>query len=206
MREKTEERRQAILQAAEKVFQDVGYERASMAQICAEVGFSKATLYSYYASKQELFAEALLSAVGEEFQQRLEIVPELGEDLRSALFHHGTHYLHLVSSSKVRAIRRLVASEADRSELGFACYEKGPARGTKMLGQCMNVFIERGKLKPGDPELMGCQYRALLEARWFEPMLFQVVDSISPDSIEQSVNEALDVFIAAYGVEKVPRL
>lgn len=201
MREKTEERRQAILNAAEKVFQEVGYERASMAQICAEVGFSKATLYSYYTSKEALFAEALLNAVGTEFQRSLDIQRQPGDDLRESLFEYGVNFLRLICSAKVQAIRRLVASEADRSELGVACYQQGPAKGAALATKTMQLFIDQGKLKQADAELMGIQYRGLLEARWMERMLFQVVIQVTDDEIKRSVCEALDVFLAAYGKE-----
>ena len=50
MRVKTEEKRQAILEEAAKAFQELGFERTSMSEICARVGGSKATLYNYFAS------------------------------------------------------------------------------------------------------------------------------------------------------------
>ncbi len=55
MKTKTESKRQAILKAAADVFRDVGFERASMEEIRARIGGSKATLYNYFPSKEKLF-------------------------------------------------------------------------------------------------------------------------------------------------------
>src|SRR3546814_18218562 len=60
MRTKSEARKDAILGVALEVFREVGFEAASMSQISARVGGSKATLYNYFASKEELLLEAML--------------------------------------------------------------------------------------------------------------------------------------------------
>lgn len=55
-----DDKRDAMLHQAAVVFARDGYDRASMAQLAAECGVSKALLYHYYASK-----EALLFAIVE---------------------------------------------------------------------------------------------------------------------------------------------
>ena len=55
-----DDKRDAMLHQAAVVFSRDGYDRASMAQLAAECGVSKALLYHYYASK-----EALLFAIVE---------------------------------------------------------------------------------------------------------------------------------------------
>jgi len=59
MRVRTDERRNAIIQAATEIFAKVGYERASMATIAERTGGSKTTLYGYFPSKEELFWAAM---------------------------------------------------------------------------------------------------------------------------------------------------
>ena len=48
-------RRQAILDAADEIFLEAGFQAASMAAIAARVGGSKGTLYNYFPSKEDLF-------------------------------------------------------------------------------------------------------------------------------------------------------
>ena len=62
MKVRTEARREAIVEAAATLFQEMGYERASMNELARRLGGSKATLYSYFPSK-----EALLVAVVKAF-------------------------------------------------------------------------------------------------------------------------------------------
>ena len=57
MRTKSETRRAAILAAAGQAFHEQGFEGVSMAQIALNLGCSKATLYSYFESKEVLFYE-----------------------------------------------------------------------------------------------------------------------------------------------------
>jgi len=60
-----EERRAAILQAAEKVFVNKGVGTATMDDIAHEAELSKGTLYLYFDSKDELYLEIAVRAVRE---------------------------------------------------------------------------------------------------------------------------------------------
>jgi AcrR family transcriptional regulator len=51
-----------ILQAARSLIQEKGYAAMSMDDLAAHVGISKPTLYSYFATKEDLVAEAFIRA------------------------------------------------------------------------------------------------------------------------------------------------
>lgn len=59
-----DEKREAILHRAAIVFARDGYDRASMSQLAAECGVSKALLYHYHASKEALLFDILHSHLG----------------------------------------------------------------------------------------------------------------------------------------------
>ncbi len=62
-REKEKEsRRELILDAAEKVFIGRGYDSATMDEIAASAEFTKKSVYSYFPTKDELFAAVILRA------------------------------------------------------------------------------------------------------------------------------------------------
>src|SRR5581483_6698346 len=65
VRVRTDERRQAIIATAWKAFRENGFERTSMNEISERLGGSKATLYGYFQSKEQLFAAALEQMIGE---------------------------------------------------------------------------------------------------------------------------------------------
>ena len=48
-------RRQAVLDAAELYFHEVGYEAFSMAQLAKKAGVAKGTLYLYFKTREEIF-------------------------------------------------------------------------------------------------------------------------------------------------------
>ena len=57
--EQKAQRRQAVLEAAETYFLDVGYEAFSMAQLAKRAGLIKGTLYLYFRTREELFLTSL---------------------------------------------------------------------------------------------------------------------------------------------------
>jgi len=200
MRTKSESRRQAILQAAAEVFQQMGYERASMADICAHVGYSKATLYSYFVSKEELFYEVVIQATEAEFQATLKALDPAVEDIQPALQRYGEQLLTLLYSPQVQAVRRLVIAEAGRSELGKRCFEQGPARSQAVIARFLQDAMDEGKLKRADARLAALHLHGLLEAEWSERFLFRTVERLSRKQVVETATRAVSVFLAAYGL------
>jgi len=60
-----EERRQAILTAAFKLYQETAYEAVNVAQVAQKAGLAKGTLYLYFKTKEELF----LAMLAQEFEE-----------------------------------------------------------------------------------------------------------------------------------------
>lgn len=202
MRAKTETRRQAILDAAAVVFQETGFERTTMAAICERLGYSKATLYNYFASKEELFSAMVFEATEAEFQATLEALDATVEDMTEALQKFGRGLLALLYSPQVQAVRRLVVAEAGRSALGRQCYELGPVRQEAAAAAFLQQAMDAGKLRQADARVASLHLRALLEAEWLEPFLFQVLEPIPVEARNSSVRRAIAAFMAAYGPEK----
>ncbi|MGD9344617.1 MAG: TetR/AcrR family transcriptional regulator [Candidatus Aminicenantes bacterium] len=64
-RQREQENKAFILDAAESVFAKKGYALATMDEIAEAAQFSKATLYRYFNSKREIFIEIILGAFDE---------------------------------------------------------------------------------------------------------------------------------------------
>lgn len=60
-----DERRQAILEAARRVFASRGYHRAGVADVCEEIGVARGTFYRYFDGKRELFQAVLAEVMAE---------------------------------------------------------------------------------------------------------------------------------------------
>lgn len=200
MRTKTDTRRQAILAAAAEVFKETGFERSSMSDICLRVGYSKATLYSYFTSKQELFIEVISLTAEEGFQATLQALNTNKKDIALALESFGRSLLAFLYSPQMQTARRLVVAEAGRSGLGKRCFDIGPRRSGLEISNFLQHAIDAGKLRSANTQIAALHLKALLEAEWIERFMCQTLGEPSPKEIADSVKRAVEVFMAAYGL------
>lgn len=199
MRTKSEMKRQAILDIAKQLFGEVGFERASMSELCARVGGSKATLYNYFSSKEEIFFEIAFDSTGAEFDAIHNALDPTTDDIGESLYIFGKRILALLYSPEVRSARRLIVAESGRSELGRLCYERGPERSQKEVAAFLQSAMDKGKLRQADPRLAGYHLHGLLESEFIVRFLFQVDDNPSAEEIDGAARRAVDAFMAAYG-------
>ncbi len=197
MRKKSEERRQAMIDIAGEVFNEIGFEGASMAEISARIGGSKATLYNYFSSKEEIFVEVMMKQVGCQFEEAFMALRN-EDDLRAGLLRLARHYLDVVFRPEVIAVKRLTSYYAGKSELGPMLYERGPKRGWTKIADFLKVKMEEGKLRDSDAWIAALQFRALVEAEWMEARMLNVVTEISPQALQDSAERAVDAFLYLY--------
>lgn len=170
-----------------------------MSDICKRVGYSKATLYSYFASKEELFSVVVFDATEAEFQATHEALDPTVQDVTQALELFGQRLLTLIYSPQVQAMRRLMVSEAGRSDLGRKCYELGPARGEAEAAEFLQQAMNAGKLRRADSRVAALHLKGMLEAEWIDRFLFQVLQDVTTEEIHATVKRAVAAFMAAYG-------
>lgn len=219
----TKARRDAILAAAKAVFEEVGFEQATMSEITARVGGSKATLYRYFESKEALFMELVNQTAEEHGGEVMDLLrcctgmsdsglpPEAteilalldpSEDVNVNLRNFGERVIKTFLTPQKTAIKRMVVAAAGNNpELGRLFYENGPRRGTRYFEQYFEAAIEAGKLRQASPRAAAIHFRALLESEWTEPRLFEIPVDFSDAAIAASVERAVDVFMRAYGPE-----
>jgi len=162
-------------------------------------GVSKATLYNYFPSKLELFVEVIqreaAASVGQEFASLAAGVHDLSATLRQ----HARSVLTGLYSPEMLAIRRMVAFESGRSDLGRVCYERGPSKGEAMTRELLQQAMDEGALRQADPAVAAHHLRALIESEFVDILLFDLPISVVPERIAAAADRAIDVFMAAYG-------
>jgi hypothetical protein len=62
----------------------------------------------------------------------------------------------------------------------------------------MRRMVEEGRLKIADVDRAAWQFLELCQAGTFKPLLFRMVDELTPAQIEAGVRAGVDVFLAAY--------
>ena len=133
MKVKAETKRQSILDVAAKAFMELGFERTSMSEICARLGGSKATLYNYFPSKEELFFEVMSLATETEFAAVHHPIDPSKEDIADFLHSFGERLLTFLYSPKMQSMRRLAIAESGRTDLGRIAYERGVLRSKNLI-------------------------------------------------------------------------
>ncbi len=196
---KSEARREAILRTATEVFHEAGFDRASMSDICNRVGYSKATVYAYFKSKEELLVAIALDAAEAEFEAVRAALGEAPAGLQAALEHVAQRYLAHACAPATLAARRLMLAEAGRAGLGQQCYDLGPARVIAVLAALLHAAMDDGRLRDAGSELAARHLKGLFDAEWSERLLFQAAGAPGADQLAAAAARAVAVFLAAYG-------
>ncbi|HTL19158.1 MAG TPA: TetR/AcrR family transcriptional regulator [Steroidobacteraceae bacterium] len=195
---KSDTKRQAILDTAYRLFRTQGFERTSVAEITAAVGGSKATIYSHFPSKEELFVECMMAAAENYMAGTLKHLDSSGADAAVTLFEFGRSFLTFICSPEQLEVRRLMIAEAARSGTGKLFFDK-----ISVLRSHVSAFMSgcmaSGTLRRDDPLLAADHLGALLEAEILEPLLLQVRDgSPGGQEIELAARHAVAAFLRAY--------
>lgn len=191
-----QDRRQAILDAARASFLEKGYDGTSMSGLLATLGGSKATLWSYFRSKEELFAAVLDEAIAEHRGSLLACLEPTG-DLVEGLTSFCRRFMGKLSSTDSLALWRLVAAESGRNpEVGAIFYERAPKPIEQALSAFVSTHMDMGELRREDP-LRAARVLISLCAGRQNRMLWGVA-SADPHAIEADVTAMVDVFLRAY--------
>ncbi len=194
MRVKTDDRRRAIVEAASGVFQEFGFDGASMSAISEALGGSKTTLYSYFESKEELYEAVMIEAVEAQVDSFLIILDHPSGDLRKPLLKFGTAYLEWVLSREVVTVVRSGIEMRDDG-LGPRLFARGPKRCWDHVAVFLKKSMDDGWLQLAEPVVAALHLKGLLQAGLFEPFLFGA-PAIIPHS--RAVELAVDAFLRAY--------
>lgn len=192
------DRRRAILEVAERSFLERGFADTSMSMIAAELGGSKTTLWSYFPSKDELFAAVLDSKIAS-FQKELDeaLIPAGGPE--AALTRFGRIMLRKVLSPLSIALHRLIVAEAGRfPSIGRTFAERGPDRVRARLCRYMEDEMTAKRLRAGDPMLAARQFIALCQAGCYLDRLWRPNVALTVDA-DAEVAGSVNTFMAAWG-------
>jgi len=134
-------RRDLIIDIAEKSFIENGFDEAKVEQIAEDAGYTKATLYNYFDSKDDLFA-AVLAKTYQRMHEAIESQLQKGSnyDIRSmgeaylSFVNMYPHQAEFIDSGRCVTINRVIMEKEQRgeelteSEVEFRERETGLAR------------------------------------------------------------------------------
>jgi len=195
-----DEKREHILKVAYAAFLSEGYAATSMSSIAARVGGSKATLYNYFSSKEELFA-AVIDEKCRDFQGMVLELDVETADFRKVLTQLGERMLHMMLKDDNIATFRLITAESARfPELGRAFYRSGRQTAKHMLAELFVRAQKAGKLRLGNPRDMAVLFIEACKGELVLLKAWNVNPKPTEKEIKATIATAVTVFLAAYGV------
>jgi AcrR family transcriptional regulator len=188
---------QLIVEAARRLFMADGYGATSMDAIARAAGVSKATLYSHFTNKAELFA-AIIGGECQRFAQLLWPPESETGDVRSVLLQVARAKIRFTGSAEPRALYRVVVGESGRfPELGRVFYDNGPRRVLERLAGYLRTAAARGVLAVPDARLAAEQFFGMIHGADPLRRLLAIDDPAAPE-IDAIVASAVERFLRAY--------
>lgn len=190
------DRRVLLIEAAEKVFVELGYGAASVDDIAKRAGMSKKTLYQLFDTKESLFT-AVIAARRAALKDMIE-AECCGDDqspdqvLRKFL----GQVARFVLARRQSALYRLVIAESQRApELACAFYREGPSKARLALTQWLEMQNERGILAVAEPDSAASMLFSMVIG---EPQMRLLIgDMHEPEeaAIDERVDKAVRLFL-----------
>jgi AcrR family transcriptional regulator len=196
MRVKSDEKRREIVARAWELFKENGFERTTMSEISERVGGSKATLYGYYDSKEQLFAAALEQVIRDPADELFALLARPGK-LKTRLLNFARAMLEARLSEDLIAVEQALITEARRSELGELLRARFVQPQWRRLAAAFDREMVAGQLRKADPMLATWHFRGLVEADLVERRLHGE-KTITAHEIKMAVETGVDAFLRAY--------
>ena len=188
-------KRKSILVAAIKVFQDEGYDSASMDRIAESAGASKRTVYNHFPSKDDLF-QAVVEQFGQEMHS-LKLIPyDAARTLEEQLSEFADAELAVVN---------------DPTWMGFikvllAAFIRDPALARKAMSRhattedsvtaWMRAAALDGKLSTDDPAMAASVFSAMMGGAFTWPAVYR--GGLDPRIIPSLKKELIETFLCRY--------
>ncbi len=188
-----------ILDGARRVFLVDGFDGASMNEIARESGVSKGTLYVYFESKEALFV-ALVRADRKHQAEQICVYDDSTGEPEAVLRRFGKSLLTAMTAPDSLAhIRTVIAVAGKNPAIGKAFYEAGPAHGTERLAHYLKRQSDAGHLNIDDALKASVGFMQLLQGDLFKRQLFGVLDRVTDEAVAACVDDAVTMFMRAYG-------
>ncbi|HTU10786.1 MAG TPA: TetR/AcrR family transcriptional regulator [Allosphingosinicella sp.] len=200
MRVRTEDKRREIVEIAARTFQELGYDRASMSLISQKVGGSKATLYGYFKSKEELLMACLYADINEQSDQLMDTMLR-APNFREGLIQLGTAYISRRLASRPISNMRIMAAQPEELGIGEEFYANILKPAWQTFADRLARLMEVGILRRADPWTVAMQWKGLLETDMLDRRLIGAIREGDPKEMHAAAVAAADILLQVYGAK-----
>ena len=200
MRVRTEDKRQEIIEIAAQLFEDLGYDRTSMSLISERVGGSKATLYGYFKSKEELLLAVPRLSTSAPNSERLMDTIASRPELPRGPGPLGVAYMDRRLAPRPISNVRIVSTQPEELGIGKNSTTTSwsrPGRNSPTARQA-----DGGRhLEACRPWMVAMQWKGLLEWTCSTSRLMGAIREGDPREIREAAMQAADIILKVYGNE-----
>ncbi|MGH6650191.1 MAG: TetR/AcrR family transcriptional regulator [Sphingopyxis sp.] len=197
----TAARRKAFVDAARALFLANGYSGTTMSSIAAKVGGSKTTLWTYFPSKEDLFAAVVDEIVGE-YGTALHVDLPVDQPVVEVLTRFGNVLMAALVTTPLLSLFRLVVGEAERfPHLAETFYDRGPRRGKARAAIWVAAKMARGELRQGDPMQVVRHFAGLCQSGLYQHAVLGLPEGRETHRLAAEVDAAVETFYRAWGPE-----
>jgi len=182
-----------IIEAATQLFLRDGYAATSIEAVLDASGGSKATLYSYFSTKDDLFRAVVQEALRNERRPTL----QRGGDPKKALVDFIVQSFEIMSSRRHRSLLRLTVAERERfPDLSRLYYEEWPLRNRRLLTGFFAELAQRGLLPADSAEQAADYFVGLITHPWLlDSLLFGDDRLSSAEAVRAKAERSVERFL-----------
>ena len=146
-RPKDMEKREAVLDAAIRLFAERGMEGVPVDAIAAAAGVSKVTIYAHFKDKPAIL-EAIVLRETERLGQRMAEISHSDSSLSDRLTQVGVGLVDMLSAPCHMALDRCLGVEAQRNpEIARRFFEAGPRRMRSLLAEMLDGAVDAREVR-----------------------------------------------------------
>jgi TetR/AcrR family transcriptional repressor of mexJK operon len=189
-------KRDAILQAGTRVFMEQGFESANMDEVARIASVSKATIYSHFDGKQDLFG-AIITGRCQAMIPAIEAAVLGDQPPTEALRTIGRQFLDLLVTKGPLSLYRVVLSEAGRfPALGRTVYRSGPDKVAEARAAYLARQHEAGVLDVPCPRVSAEQFFGMVLGHIHVRLLLGITETVpEPEERGRIVELAVRTFL-----------
>lgn len=192
-------KREAILQAAARLFLNQGFEQTSMDAIAAAAGVSKLTVYSHFADKDDLF-QRMVEDKCDHYSAPDSFVDFEAKSVRTSLRKIGEGFLALLLDPETLALHRMMIRDSERvPRINRLFIEAGPQRLTERVEAYIRRLNEAGALDADDPQRAAEQLLVLFKGRPHMDALLGLNPLPGKAELDRHIDACVDTFLRAFG-------
>lgn len=193
-------RRRAILEAAEHLFIEKGFEQTTLSDIIGRAGGSRATLYEHFGDKAGLF-RAMMEENSADILAGL--ADARADDLASPeveLTKFALHFVQALLNDQTTAILRILVSEGSRiPDIAESFFRIGPETALARLADYLRRLSEAGALQIDNPQVAARAFLGMVSGNIMMRRLILPERSLPMDEIDCYVRQAVALFLRGAG-------